>query len=105
MIPFITYELDKIYRLRFGMQTQIEFEQLTGVNIGELEDRSLTATEAARMIFCMMRADGNKDLTFDEAMRIIDDNAESMQQVNEKVSEAIQAAYSTGKKVKNAKAV
>ena len=105
MIPFITYELDKVYRLRFGMQTQVEFEHLTGINIGELESRSLTATEAARMLFCMMRADGNKDLTFEESMRILDEYADSMQQVNEKVSEAIQAAYSTGKKVKNSKAV
>ncbi len=105
MIPFVTYELDKVYRLRFGMQTQVEFEQLTGINIGELETRELTATEGAKMLFCMMRADGNKDMTFEECMAIVDEHAASMLEVNTKVSEALVAAYNTGKKAKNLKPV
>jgi len=106
-IPFVTIELDKPRRLRFGMGAQVEFEQISGKTIAELgkdlSAGSLSSKTLADLLFVMIRHD-DKDLTRDALYDLIDEHASSMQYIQTKTIEAVGAAFKEGKgaKVPNA---
>ena len=102
MIPFVTIELDKPRRLRFGMAAMVEFEQLTGKKLLELDD-DLSFETTAQALWVMLRQD-EPELTFAGACALIDDHAESLTDVIQTVVRAIQAAFPDSKKSKNVKA-
>jgi hypothetical protein len=99
MIPFVTIELDKPRRLRFGMAAMVEFEQLTGKKLLELDD-DLSFETTAQALWVMLRQD-EPELTFAEACALVDEHAGSLTDVLKAVTRAIFAAISSKKKSKN----
>jgi hypothetical protein len=95
-IPFITIELDKPYQIRFGMGTQLEYEQLSGKTIPQLGNEMLTglsATTLNKVLFVMLKKE-IKDLTLEKTTELIDDYS-NITYVTEKVCAAVNAAYET----------
>ena len=91
MIPFVTIELDKPYRLRFGMGAMVEFEQLSGKKLMEIgEDVSFTTI--AQLLYVMLKQD-NHNLTMQEVCELVDGYADNLAEVVEKVMKAIEVAY------------
>lgn len=102
-IPFITIELDKPYKLRFGMGAQVEFEQTSGMKIKDLGkelETGLSATTLSRVLFVMLRKE-DKSLTLEAVYDLVDDYADNMPYITEKVSQAIIAAYEVKDAQKN----
>lgn len=99
-IPFVTIELDKPRRLRFGMGAQVEFEQISGKTIAELgkdlSAGSLSSKTLADLLFVMIRHD-DKDLTRDAFYDLIDENASGMKYIQTKTIEAVGAAFNNEK--------
>jgi hypothetical protein len=89
-IPFIAVELDKPRKLRLTMRGMIEFEQVTGKKITGLSDNENIETYAK--LFWIMLKDEDKDLTFDEALDLIDGYPGGLN----KMMEAITASVDTG---------
>lgn len=91
MIPFITINLDKPRRLRFGMGAMVEFEQLTGLKITALDDEMGMET-LSKLLWVSLKQE-DKDLTLQKTCEIIDDYADSMTDVMEAVTNALKAAF------------
>lgn len=103
MIPYIPLKLDKVYNLRFGMAAAYEFEKLSKIKVTRIDLQQFSIMEIAQLLWAMMRQD-NKELTLDQALSLVDEYAENMNDVIAAVAEAIQAAFDTGEKSKNAQA-
>jgi len=100
MIPFVTIELDRPRKLRFTMGAMIEFEEITGIKLMELEDE-LSFVVAAKAMWVMLRQE-DKELTFEAMQGIIDEYADNLTYVIEKTTQAIRAAFQNKKKSPNA---
>lgn len=94
-IPFITIILDKPYELRFGMGSQIQYEHLSGKTIPELGremQTGLSLTSMNRVLYVMLKKH-IKDLTLEKVSELVDDYADNIPYISDKVCEAINAAY------------
>lgn len=100
MIPFVMIKLDKPRKIRFGMGAMVEFEQLTGIKLTELQDE-MSISVCAKVLWVMLKQE-DKALTFDQTIELIDEYSDNLNDVIEKVTEAIQAAFDTGNKSPNA---
>lgn len=99
MIPFVTIELDRPRKLRFGMGAIVEYEQITGKKVQEI-DEDISFSDLSNLLWVMLRQE-QPDLTREQVLALVDDHAQSIGYVTNKVSEAITAAFNTGKKTKN----
>ena len=93
-IPFVMIELDKPRKLRFGMGAMVEFEQLTGIKLMSLDDEMSIQT-AAKVLWIMLKQE-EKELTFEKTLELVDEYADNLNSVIEKVTEAIGAAFKHG---------
>lgn len=99
MIPYIPLTLnDKTYNLRFGMGAMVEFEQLSGKKVTQLGNEIGVET-MAQLLFVMIRRE-NKNLTMEQVMNMIDDNADNIQDVLDIVGKAIETAFGKSPNVK-----
>jgi hypothetical protein len=96
MVPFITINLDKPRKLRFGMAATVEFEQLTGLKLRDLEDE-LSFDVASKILWIMLKQD-DEDLTLKQTYVLVDEYSEGMLEVNAAIRKAITVAFSTGEK-------
>lgn len=96
MIPFVTIELDRVYKLRLGMAAVIEFKQLTGKDITQISMR-MDMKDCAEVLWVMLKQE-NKELTLEETITLIDDYAENLTKVIETVTTAMTLAFSGKKK-------
>lgn len=87
-------ELDKPYKLCFGMGATIEWEQLTGRKLQDLEDE-VPFTDCAKLLWVMMKQE-TPTLKLTEVSKLVDEYAESMNYVIQTTMSAVRAAY-TGK--------
>ena len=94
MIPYITIELDKTYKLRLGMAAMVEYEQLTGKKIMELSDDAGMETYA-KLLWVMLKQD-NEQMTFKKTLKLIDDNFDNITDVVNILTEAITASFGNG---------
>ena len=92
MIPFVPIKLDKVYNLRFGMGAAYEFEKLTKIKVTKIDLENFSITELCQLLWVMMKQE-NKDLTLEQTLKLVDDNAESMTVVIEAITSAITAAF------------
>ena len=92
MIPFVPIKLDKVYNLRFGMGAAYEFEKLTKIKVTKIDLENFSITELCQLLWVMMRQE-NKDLTLEQTLKLVDENAESMTKVIEAITSAITAAF------------
>jgi len=97
--PFIVIELDRPRRMRFGLEASIEFEQLSGKKLAEVEE-NMDQLTLAQLLWSMLRAE-DETLTFKQALKLVDEHA-SLPEINQKVNQAIAEAY--GVTSKNPKA-
>jgi len=97
-IPFITIDLDRPRKLRFGMGASIEFEQLSGKKLAEVEE-DMDQLTLAQLLYSMLRED-DESLTFQQAVKLVDEHL-LLPEINNAVYRAINAAY--GAKNKNPK--
>jgi len=93
MIPFVTINLDKPRKMRFGMGAMVEFEQLTGIKLMDLEDEMSLET-CAKVMWIMLKQE-DRELTFEKTLELIDEYSDNLNDVIAKVTEAIQAAFKT----------
>lgn len=92
MIPFVTIALDKPRRLRYGMGASIEFEQLTGVKMTAIGEDEMSMDTIAKLLYAGLKHE-DKNLTVAKVVDLVDNHAESITSVIEKITEAINAAY------------
>ena len=103
MIEFVTINLDKPRRLRFGFGAMAEYDRLTGG--GLLRDRDqMTMDEYAKALWVMLKRE-EPDITIEQVYDLVDDNCSSIYEVIGAINEAISLAvnYNEGE-TKNAKA-
>ena len=96
-IPFVVIELDKPYNLRFGMGSQIQYEKLSKKTIPELGKEmqtGLSVTTLSMVLYVMLKKE-IKDLTIEQVSDLVDEYADNIPYITEKVCEAINAAYET----------
>lgn len=101
-IPFVSIILDKPYQIRFGMGAQLQYEQISGKTMPQLGremQTGLSVTSLCQVLYVMLKREV-KDLTFEKTAELVDDYAENLPYITEKVCEAINAAYET-KALKN----
>lgn len=89
-IPFVMIDLDKPRRLRFGMGSMVEFEQVTGQKLMDM-DGALSVENTCKALWVMLKQD-DPALTFADVCRLVDDNASGIAEVVSKTAEAITAA-------------
>lgn len=94
-IPFVTIELDKPYKVRFGMGAQLQYEQLSGKTIPELGQEMITGLSAKsqnQVLYAMLEKE-IKDLTMEKLSELIDENVPNLDYLMDKIVEAVNAAY------------
>ena len=91
-IPFKIIELDRPYKLRFGMETTLEFEEMTGKTIADLDEGNFDITAILKGLWIMMRRE-NENLTLKDVSRLVDEHAPSMGYVVKITVEAMKASY------------
>ena len=90
-IPFIVINLDKPRKLRFGMGAMVEFEQLTGIKLMELNDE-MSMDVCSKILWTMLKQE-DKELTLEKTCELIDEYAESITDVIAAITRAIEAAF------------
>ncbi|QRN84838.1 hypothetical protein JR334_07575 [Clostridia bacterium] len=90
-IPFIMMSLDKPRKLRFGMGAMVEFEQLTGIKLMELNDE-MSMDVCSKLLWIMLKQE-DKELTLEKTCELIDEYAESITEVITAITKAIEAAF------------
>jgi hypothetical protein len=90
-IPFIMINLDKPRKLRFGMGAMVEFEQLTGIKLMELNDE-MSMDVCSKLLWIMLKQE-DKELTLQKTCELIDEYAESITEVITAITKAIEAAF------------
>jgi hypothetical protein len=92
MIPFFTVKIDKVYKIRFGMETCVKIQQLTGINI-------MTVDEYTPELLCkflwVYLLDDHPELKIEDASKFIDDNSDNVLEVTAGVLAALHAAWPT----------
>ena len=92
-IPFVMINLDKPYKLKFGMGAQVEFEQLTGIKVMSIQDE-ISVELCAKMLWVMLKQE-DKEITLEKTCQLVDEYANNMTDVIQTVSKAIEAAFKT----------
>lgn len=90
-IPFIMINLDRPRKLRFGMGAMVEFEQLTGIKLMELNDE-MSMDVCSKLLWIMLKQE-DKELTLPKTCELIDEYAESITEVITAITKAIEAAF------------
>lgn len=83
--------LDKPRKLRFGMGAMVEFEQLTGIKLMELNDE-MSMDVCSKLLWIMLKQE-DKELTLQKTCELIDEYAESITEVITAITKAIEAAF------------
>lgn len=89
MIPFEMINLDKPRRLRFGMRAIMEFEQVTGIKLMEMDGSPQTMIN---VLWFMLQQD-EPGLTLESVCNLVDDHAESLAEVFEKIEKVLNGAF------------
>lgn len=84
-------QLDKIRNFRYGMKAISLIEKKLKTPIGKLDMTNLTMEDTATIIWAGLVHE-DKELTPDKVMDMIDEYS-NVQDVSEKMSEALQAAF------------
>jgi hypothetical protein len=92
MIPFVPIKLDKVYNLRFGMGAAYEFEKLTGIKVTKIDLENFSITELCQLLWVMLRRE-KPEITLEQTLALVDENADSMAKVIEAITGAITAAF------------
>ena len=93
-IPFTTIELDKPYKVRFGMGAQVQYEQLSGKTIPELGvemQTGMSVTSLNHVLYVMLEKQ-IEGLTLAKVAELVDDYAD-LNKITDDIVKTINAAY------------
>ncbi len=99
-IPFTIIKLDKDRKLRFGMMAMVEFEKITGVKLTAF-DSAMSMDITSQMLWIMLKQ-YDDTLTLEQTIKLVDDNADDMTYIIDKVGEAVTIAFGEEDDQKNA---
>lgn len=99
-IPFVMLTLDRPYKLRFGMSAMVEFEQLTKIKLMEISEE-MSVDVAAKLLWVMLKQE-DQAMTLERSCQLVDEYADSINDVMSAVTKAIEAAFRGGDKSPNA---
>ena len=100
MIPFVVLTLDRAYNLRCGLGAMVEIEQLTGIMLVDLLD-DMTSEKYAKILWVLLKRE-LPDITMEQTINLVDENADNAIDVFLLVRKAIDAAVVSTGKGKNA---
>ena len=92
MIPYVEIILDKPRRLRYGMNQLVALEKELGGPISSLENQQIGVTELRLLVWAGLIWE-DASMTPERAGEIIDTSEMNVQEIIEKVGEALQAAF------------
>lgn len=96
--PFVTINLDKPRKLRYGMNQLIQLEETLGVSVSELNKVSMGLKELRVFLWAGLSWE-DPDLTLEKAGELADE-AEDITYVAEKIGEALAASFGGEEKKK-----
>ena len=97
--PFVTVDLDRPRRLRYGMNQLIQLEEALGVPVSELTQVRMGLKELRLFLWVGLSWE-DPDLTLEKAGELADE-AEDLTELAEKIGEALAASFGgEGKKKK-----
>lgn len=97
--PFVTVDLDRPRRLRYGMNQLIQLEEALGVPVSELTQVRMGLKELRLFLWVGLSWE-DPDLTLEKAGELADE-AEDLTELAEKIGEALAASFGVeGKKKK-----
>ena len=99
-IPFVMINLDRPYKLRFGMGAMVEFEQLTNIKLMDISDE-MSVDAAAKLLWVMLRQE-DPGLGLKQVCDLVDEHADSITDVMNTITTAIEAAFNSGETAPNA---
>jgi|DEB0MinimDraft_10_1074344.scaffolds.fasta_scaffold471304_1 hypothetical protein len=94
MKPFVTIELDKVRKLKYGINQLVLLEDLLKVPLAKLDMSSLSIANVRDIIFAGLSHE-DKNLTQEQVGDLIDEHS-SLEKVVEKITEAFEVSF--GKK-------
>ncbi len=98
-MQFVMLDLDRPYKLRFGMGAVVEFQELTGVTLEQLEsERTLEMLMMA--LWVMLRQD-DPDLSWNDARKLVDEHAADLETIVTATSRAINISFKREKKTQS----
>lgn len=100
MIPFVMINLDKPRKLRFGLGSMMQYEQMTGMKIADLSDEM--SLEACGKLLWVMLSQDEPELTLQKVIELVDENADNLAEIIQLTSGTVRAAFGNGTKSKNA---
>ncbi len=89
--PFVLLELDRPRKLRFGMNSLIMIEELTGKSLVNMDMTAIGFKDIRAIIYAGLYAD-DKTLTPDQVGDLIDEYSD-IQTVSAKLEEAFTASF------------
>lgn len=90
--PFVTLNLDKPRKLRFGFKALIMLEDLMGVtSLDQLQGRQMSMKDIVTFLYAGLCSD-DKDLTQESLLDIIDEYGD-VGEIGDALEEAIKQAY------------
>lgn len=96
--PFVTVDLDRPRRLRYGMNQLIQLEEALGVPISELTEVRMGLKELRLFLWVGLSWE-DPDLTLEKAGELADE-AEDLTELAEKIGEALAASFGGEEKKK-----
>lgn len=90
--PEVKIMLDRERILRFDFNAMAEFEAITGKNYFKVNPSNLSATDLRALLYACLKED-DEQLTLKQAGKLI--SMIPMEELGEKIKEAIQAAVAT----------
>lgn len=97
-IPFAMIELDKPRKMRLTLMAMIEYEQLTGEKIADVNDET-SIEHLAKLLWIIMKQE-DENLTFKQSCALIDDYSAGITSVYDAITRTLMASTDTGE-VKN----
>ena len=90
-ISFKMIELDRPRKLRFTMGAVMEFEDLTGIKVGELNGE-ISGTTCIKLLWTMLRQE-DPSLTLDDVAILVDEHADNLNYVITTTMQAARIAF------------
>lgn len=95
--PFVIIELDRPRKLRYGMNSMVVIEDLTGLKVSKIDFNNIGFKELRSIAYAGLCHE-DKTLTPEGVGELIDEYSD-VKEFSEKMAEAINLAFNGGKNV------
>lgn len=91
MKPYVTVELDKPRRLRYGINALCMIEDILGKPLTKLDTDNLSIKDMRTVIYCGLAGD-DKELTPEKVGDLIDEYS-SLEEISKQMTEALKLSF------------